>query len=203
MAEREAALSLLAGDASKGGKAHRRAIISSYERSAMRRWGWFIAIWGRKPADGILPPSNDDTDDDDEDDEDMDNERWWGLWQSDEIRKLADWIAIKNELTALDTPAESGSGRSGAQSSNYLTPLSDATDSEDEAVGQDGRVVPTQNGLKTLVGNLREYAEVLDWRAWRMEEEPGVDDKENGAAKRTSKAATQVKAVSPANFYGQ
>jgi hypothetical protein len=51
---------------------------------------------------------------------------------------------------------------------------------------------------------LREYAEVLDWRAWRMEEEPGVllDDKENGAAKKT-KAAAQIKAVSPANFYGQ
>ena len=167
----------------------------------MRRWGWFIAIWGQKPADAVLPPSTNDDTDDDEEDDDMDNERWWGLWQSDEIRKLAEWIAIKNELVP-----ESGDGtmlqpRSGAQSSNkYWTPLSDATvsDTEDE---DGGRVIPTQNGLKTLVGGLREYAEVMDWRAWRMEEEPGVDDKENGATKRTK--AAQVKAVSPANFYGQ
>ena len=168
----------------------------------MRRWGWFIAIWGQKPTDAVLPPSTNDDDDTDEEEDDMDNERWWGLWQSDEIRKLADWIAIKNELS----DPESGDGtmlqpRSGAQSSNkYWTPLSDATvsDTEDE---DGGRVIPTQNGLKTLVGGLREYAEVMDWRAWRMEEEPGVDDKENGATKRTK--AAQVKAVSPANFYGQ
>jgi hypothetical protein len=50
MAEREAAAALLAGDTSKGGKAHGRAIVSTDERGTMRRWGWFIAVWGQKPA---------------------------------------------------------------------------------------------------------------------------------------------------------
>lgn len=195
IAEREAASSLLSGDASKGGKAHGRAIVSPDERSAMRRWGWFIAVWGPKPADGVVPPSDDTDDDTDEEDtDDEERERWWGLWQADEIRKLADWIAIKNGFADGEMTAESdGNG----MRSNYLTPLSDVTDTEDE----DGRAVPTPNELRALVGGLREYAAVLDWRAWRMEEEPGMDDKENGAAKKNK--AAQIKAVSPANFYGQ
>jgi hypothetical protein len=162
----------------------------------MRRWGWFVAVWGPKPADGLLPPRDEDTPDEEEEDEERD-ERWWGLWQADEIRKLADWLAIKNGLAdGGEMIAESdGNG----MRSNYLTPLSDATDTEDE----DGsRAISTPNELRALVGSLKEYAEVLDWRAWRMEEEPGVDDKENGAAKKNTKAA-QIKAVSPANFYGQ
>ncbi|KAH8994725.1 hypothetical protein EDB86DRAFT_3078077 [Lactarius hatsudake] len=224
VAERDAAAALLAGDTSKGGKAHGRAIVSADERQAMRRWGWFVAVWGQKPTDGLVPTSED------EEDEESDGdpiERWWGLWQADEIRKLADWIAIKNgfvggehptERDAEDEPgvptgAASSGSRSGVQSSR-LTPLSDASDTEDEAISgdgpdagnaqtrvdEDGRVIPTQNELRALVRALREYVEVLDWRAWRMEEEPGVNGKENGAAKKTK---AEIRAVSPANFYGR
>ncbi|KAH9062457.1 hypothetical protein EDB87DRAFT_1607472 [Lactarius vividus] len=229
--ERDTAAALLAGDTSKGGKAHGRAIVSADERQAMRRWGWFIAVWGQKPADGLAPANEDEESDDD--DSTTDVERWWGLWQADEIRKLADWIAIKNGFVEGEHPTERGAedesgtygrrfpptggesngSRSGVQSS-HLTPLSDVSDTEDEAIpgdgsgadnaqtrmDEDGRAIPTQNELGALVRALREYVEVLDWRAWRMEEEPGVDVKENGAAKKTR---ADIRTVSPANFYGR
>jgi len=215
MAEREAAAALLAGDTSKGGKAHGRAIISADERGTMRRWGWFIAVWGQKPIDGLVPAcEDDDSDDDSDDNDDYDTERWWGLWHADEIRKLADWIAIKNgcaggrEEKDEDERRRAEAESSGARSSQLTPLLSEASssDTEDEAAqnGQDSRAIPTLNELEALVGALREYAEVLDWRAWRMEEEPApADDKENGAAKKTKAGATQIRAVPPSNFYGR
>ncbi len=157
VAERDAAAALLAGDTSKGGKAHGRVIVSADERRALRRWGWFVAVWGQKPADGLVPASEEDDDDGDEEESDDDDatvvERWWGLWQAGEIRKLADWVAIKNGFAGGEQPiaedeagvsgpdarrypptteAESNGSRSGVQSS-HLTPLSDASDTEDEA----------------------------------------------------------------------
>jgi hypothetical protein len=180
MAEREAAAALLAGDTSKGSKAHGRAIVSADERSAMRRWGWFVAVWGQKPADGLVPASEED-----EEEEEEESERWWGLWQADEIRKLADWIASD---TQDEAPSDDGSDTEAGVGNAQMR------------VDEDGRVIPTSNELEALVGALREYAEVLDWRAWRMEEESGSDGKENGAAKE--KTAARIKTVSPANFYG-
>ena len=265
VAEREAAAALLAGDVIKGGKAQGRAVISADERSALRRWGWFVSVWGKKPVDGLVPVREHDEDDDDDEDEDDDVERWWGIWQPDEIRRLADWIAIKNGLAegkrlttdtkeghdkraaaALDgrPPAAStntsklpktGSheSRSGASSSN-LTPLSVTSDTEDEPgfvsslssvsgeesdgesngdddevqmhEGNDPRPLPSPNELKTLVKALMEYAEVLDWRVWRMQEEPGRDGKEDRAAKDKDKSKAvggRIRAISPANFYGR
>ena len=251
VAEREAAAALLAGNMSKGGKAQGRAVVSADERSTLRRWGWFISVWGKKPVDGIVPAGEDD-DEDDEDVEDV--KRWWGIWQPDEIRRLADWIAIKNGIAEgkrLTTDATKGDGhdkrapavpdgrglsaastktgnhgssRSGASSSK-LTPLSATSDTEGETGfdsslssvsgdesdekpnGDDGdsRPLPSQNELKTLVKALIEYADVLDWRVWRMEVEPGRDSRENGAVKDKDKTKTggdRIRAVSPANFYG-
>jgi len=254
MAEREAAAALLAGDMTKGGKAQGRTVVSADERSALRRWGWFISVWGKKPVDGIVPAGEGD-EEDDEDVEDV--ERWWGIWQPDEIRRLADWIAIKNGIvegkrlvtdatndkraaavpdgrgpSAASTKTSSHeSSRSGASSSK-LTPLSAASDIGDEAGfdsslssvsedesdeepnggdgdvqmhGVDSRPLPSPNELKALVKALIEYADVLDWRVWRMEDGPGRDSKENGAAKDKDKAKAgggRIRAISPANFYG-
>jgi hypothetical protein len=258
VAEREVATALLAGDMTKGGKAQGRAVVSADERSALRRWGWFISVWGKKPVDGVVPAGEDD-DEDDDDVEDV--ERWWGIWQPDEIRKLADWIAIKNGIVEgkrLTTDATKGDGhdkraaavpdgrgpsaastktgshgssRSGASSSK-LTPLSAASDAEDEpgfdsslsSVSGDGsdeelngddgdtqmhggdpRPLPSPNELKTLVKALIEYADVLDWRVWRMEDETGRNSKETGAVKdkdKTKAGGARIRAVSPANFYG-
>jgi hypothetical protein len=251
VAEREGAAALLAGNMTKRGKAQGRAVVSADERSALRRWGWFISVWGKKPVDGVVPAGEDD-DEDDDDVEDV--ERWWGIWQPDEIRRLADWIAIKNGMAEgkrLTTNATGdghnkraaaavpdgrgpsaasiktgshGSSRSGASSSK-LTPLSVASDTEDEPGfdsslssvsgdesdeepnGDDGdaRPLPSPNELKTLVKALIEYADELDWRVWRMEDVPGRDSKENGAVKdkdKTKAGGGRIRAVSPANFYG-
>lgn len=247
VAEREAAAALLAGDTTKGGKAQGRAIVSSDERSTLRRWGWFVAVWGEKPADGLVLPR--DEDDEDEDYEQV--ERWWGIWQPDEIRRLADWIAIKNGITEEKRPSTKGDSRdehtalvpdgrgrsavstdtngslkigeresrSCALSSN-LTPLSHVSDTEDEPgfdsslssvsgdesdgepnvdhgkariqVDDDARPLPSQNELKTLVKALMEYAEVLDWRVWRMQEEPRRESKEGVAIKDKDKTKSVV-----------
>ena len=279
VAEREAALALLAGDTTKGGKAQGRAIVSADERSAMRRWGWFVAVWGKKPVGGLVP--EDDNDDNDGDD---DVERWWGFWQPDEVRRLADWIAMKNGIAAdgqrlatkkgdgrneraasvpvpVPVPLPDGHGRSAASTassrrtsdreshsgacSSNLTPLSDAAfETEDDEPGSDesslssvsgdesdgepnesddgdgdgdgkvqvrvyddARPLPSQNELKTLVKGLIEYAEVLDWRVWRMQEEPqaGQVIKESGASKdkeKTKAVGDRIRAISPTNFYG-
>lgn len=252
VAEREAAAALLAGDMTKGGKAQGRAVVSADERSVLRRWGWFISVWGKKPVDGIVPAGEDD-DDDDDDVEDV--ERWWGIWQPDGIRRLADWIAIKNGIAEgnhLTTDATKGDGHdrraaavldgrgpsaataktgsNGSSASSKLTPLSVATEdepgddsslssvsgdgSDEEPNGDDGdvqmhggdaRPLPSPNELKTLVKALIEYADVLDWRVWRMEDEPGRDSKENSAVKdrtKTKAGGGRIRAVSPANFYG-
>jgi hypothetical protein len=240
----------------KGGKAQGRAVVSADERSALRRWGWFVSVWGKKPVDGVTPAGEGDNEDDD-DVEDV--ERWWGIWQPDEIRRLADWIAIENgvvegkRLTTDATKSDGhnkraaavpdgrgpsaastktgshGSSHSGASSSK-LTPLSVDTEdepgfdsslssvsgdgSDDELNGDDGdiqmhggdpRPLPSPNELKTLVKALIEYADVLDWRVWRMEYEAGRDSKENGAVKdkdKTKAGGGRIRAVSPANFYG-
>ena len=189
-----------------------------------------------------------DEDDDEDDDDDVD--RWWGIWQPDEIRRLADWIAIKNGLgegkrlttdtksnghdkQAVAVPDARGPSAASANtsgSSSNLTPLSIPSDTEDELEsdsslssvsgeesdgepngvaqmrgGDDARPLPSPNELKTLVKALIEYAEVLDWRVWRMQEEPGRGSKEDRAAKDKDKpkaAGGRVRAISPANFYG-
>ena len=257
VAEREAASALLAGDIIKGGKAQGRAVIGADERGALRRWGWFISVWGKKPVDGVVAADGDDDDGDSDDDV----ERWWGIWQPDEIRRLADWIAVKNNLAdgerlTADTkgnghdrqaaavpdgrgPAAStntsGSlklggheSRTGASSSN-LTPLSMSSDTEDDPEsdsslssvsgeeldgepngdarmhgGEDVRPLPTPNELKTLVKALIEYAEVLDWRVWRMQEDPGRNSKEDVVKDKdkTKAVGSRIRAISPANFYG-
>ncbi|KAI0295842.1 hypothetical protein B0F90DRAFT_1637226, partial [Multifurca ochricompacta] len=224
VAEREAAAALLIGDTIKGGKAHGRAIVSTNERSAMRRWGWFVAVWGKKPADGVVPVG----DDDDEDNDVV--ERWWGIWQPDEIRKLANWISIKNGIAGGKDSTNSDREDKQDTSVPGGPPIPAASSSEDEAetdsplssisegdepggdegdakeqmrVDQDDHPPPTQNELKTLVMALTEYAEVLEWRVWRMQEEPGRDSKENGVTKDKTKAiGERIRTISPANFYG-
>jgi hypothetical protein len=64
--------------------------------------------------------------------------------------------------------------------------LGDKSDSEPNGdngkaqmqVDNDVCLLPLQNELKTLIKALMEYAEVLDWQVWHMQEEPGQDSKE-------------------------
>jgi hypothetical protein len=50
--------------------------------------------------------------------------------------------------------------------------------------GDDPRPLPSPNELKTLVKALIEYAEVLDWRVWRMQEEPGCKREQSSEGQR-------------------
>ncbi|KAI0949235.1 hypothetical protein AcW1_008909 [Taiwanofungus camphoratus] len=95
--EREAALRLIAG---KGGKvkiSRRRGGFSKDDRKSMRWWSWFIAVWGRMP-EGALQAKDDDDSEEDEEDENEDADAWWGFWDPEEIRRVAEWIAMKCEL---------------------------------------------------------------------------------------------------------
>ncbi|KAJ3886055.1 hypothetical protein GG344DRAFT_82082 [Lentinula edodes] len=52
---------------------------------ALREWSWFIAVWGKKPhGNGV--------------DEGGDEPQWWGFWDPQEIRNLAEWLSITNGL---------------------------------------------------------------------------------------------------------
>ncbi|KAI0320792.1 hypothetical protein OF83DRAFT_1081399 [Amylostereum chailletii] len=190
LAEQEAAIALLNGDAKKGGKAKGRAIISSDERSAMRRWGWFVAVWGEKPElsaeskgkQKAAPNSDEESDEED-------GPRWWGFWQPEEIHKVAEWIAIKNGIS--DEITEEEDATKGAART---------TVSEDEDSDTDGGYIrgpATRKELKVLVQCLRKYADVLEWRVWRMQEDNEVEKEKDTKAKGDGD-----RAVKPRKFYG-
>ncbi|TFY76839.1 hypothetical protein EWM64_g7172 [Hericium alpestre] len=105
MAEREAAVALLLGDKKKGGKARGRAVVSDAERKALKKWSWFVAVYGRRPEPE--PETKQDkgkgkqkaaTEGEHEEEEDPKALRWWGFWQPEEVRKIAEWIARKNGI---------------------------------------------------------------------------------------------------------
>ncbi|KAI0043666.1 hypothetical protein FA95DRAFT_1597841 [Auriscalpium vulgare] len=242
--EREAALALLGGDAKKGGKARGRAVVSSDEREGMRRWGWFVAVWGSKPEPEPANEANAKGKSKElDEDEDDGSERWWGFWEPREVRNIADWIAGKNGVSVgkgrmeehqdMQPEADSGTlaklearSRSGstAASSHYSSPLSDASDDEmdvddvselsalsDEEddngmkgmmrTAADGKPLPGRSQLKALVKGLHEYADVLDWRVWRMQSDEAKDGKEN-EVKDKGKQKEKSQAVASARFYG-
>ncbi|KAI0066131.1 hypothetical protein BV25DRAFT_1897659 [Artomyces pyxidatus] len=254
MVEREAAFALLAGDWKKGGKAKGRAVVSEDERRGMRRWGWFVAVWGTKPelekeeekGKRALKGKTSESEDEEEE-EGVD--RWWGFWKPEDVRILAQWIARKNGISTgkdkrdgedalmLAPEDRRASGASAMKSSHSLSsassaaadqdanassrtssPLSDEDEvsslssmSDDESDDGDadgdvsmrdltrtdahGKRLPCRRELKDLVRQLEEYAEVLDWRVWRMQED---DVQTDGKGKEKEKS----KGVSASSFYG-
>ena len=60
------------------------------EQLAMKRWGWFIAVYG-KP--GTVIQHGSDAMDEDEDEDEPSEERWWGFADVKEMRKLSKWLA--------------------------------------------------------------------------------------------------------------
>jgi hypothetical protein len=246
VAEREAAVALLAGDTQRGGKARARAIVSAHERKSLRRWDWFVAVHGKRPPGTLTSPKATRDGSSDEDNVN-DGACWWGFSEPAEIRKLADWVAHANGLhegaddgqdtctLGGSTKRSSGSveglcstGRSATtvaraddslgplsplssgEESEALTPLSsnlnggepdveplspltsDEDDGEDE--GRTCRKDVSRGEVLQLAQGLREYADVLEWRVWRME--PDGD-----AAKGAAIELGQVAAVRPDRFY--
>ncbi|PCH43383.1 hypothetical protein WOLCODRAFT_138306 [Wolfiporia cocos MD-104 SS10] len=148
-AERGAATQLIAGKDGKV-KLGRRRAITPEERKSMRRWSWFVAVWGRVPEGAVKAR---DEDDDEDEADDADAERWWGFWEPEQIKMVADWIAYKCELGDTSSKRAShsaspllsdmkGKGRAGSLGSSVVaastlstsrepSPLSDLSDEED------------------------------------------------------------------------
>lgn len=108
------------------------------ERGAMRKWGWFLAVWGRveKPLKKGKETKNSRKDDMSSDKENA--EGWWGFSDPLEIKNLAKWIAAKEELDVKKTsdgfskdpkrePSNSSTRRSASTSTQAGLSISDRT----------------------------------------------------------------------------
>jgi hypothetical protein len=160
VAEREAALEYV--EAAASGKVTRlkkkgRA-LSVDERKEMRDWSWFIAVWGTKPpslvkntaaAEKMAVDGAESSDEENVDDESV--PRWWGFWDVEEITKLADWISVKFDV---EDEREDLAGRDSL-----------STASIGSASLSGNRRQPHMEQLRRLVGHLRDYGALLQWRA--------------------------------------
>ncbi|KAJ7188324.1 hypothetical protein C8R46DRAFT_17418 [Mycena filopes] len=153
-------------DANRNSKAKRkRRPKREDERSSLKEWSWFVAVWGRKPPpdQGTLPfkpIANGGEEDDDESDDDEIVDKWWAIWQPVEIRKLATWITLKYRLNEYTVSSASSSG------SNASSPSSEGASPPG---GYDPRAVemsphPSKLELLALVANLDDYAMGLEFR---------------------------------------
>ncbi|PPQ63665.1 hypothetical protein CVT24_004550 [Panaeolus cyanescens] len=142
--EREAADEFLAAAMSNKRQTLKKksGIPSEEERSELKDWSWFIAVWGKKaPAprsSKVSPDSDDEAEDDDET-----ADKWWAFWEPEEIRKVALWVSIKAGLDVDDvSTAAAGSASTAA------VKVSD----------------PTTDRYQSLVHALKDYATLLEWR---------------------------------------
>ena len=67
---------------------------SEGERSSMKRWGWFVAVWGK-------PGSVQEKGEDAMVEDDPNAERWWGFADVQEMRKLSKWLTYRDEADML------------------------------------------------------------------------------------------------------
>lgn len=176
IAERENAIQMIAqGDSEEStGKKHKRAVPDDAERKEMKKWSWFVGIWGKSP-DGeterikaIKKQKMVESDEESEsDDADQD---WWGVWEPGEIKKAADWIEIRGNLgddgtseaqTEKATTIADGQGIGGSsKESSHLSEISD-TDTRDMNLYHRNS---SKAELRSLVKGLREFANLLEWR---------------------------------------
>ncbi|KAF8160676.1 hypothetical protein B0H34DRAFT_653698 [Crassisporium funariophilum] len=153
VSEREAAFEFLEGAATdKLSKLKKKGrALSTDDRSDLKEWSWFVAVWGKKPLQPGAPQVtkmdiDGDTEVSGDENMDADVEKWWGFWEPDEIIKLADWIAIKWGLEDEET----NDSRLSSSSSSSRT--------------RTGMASPNQPKLKQLVTELKDYADLLEWR---------------------------------------
>ncbi|PPQ84593.1 hypothetical protein CVT25_015796 [Psilocybe cyanescens] len=160
--EREAAFEYLeVASSKKPMKPKKRGrILSPDDQRELREWSWFIAVWGKRSPlsaeeQSILNHKMDcdDSDSESEDQDDLDQEKWWGFCEPEEIAKVAEWVSIKSGLEdENDTPFNqsrslSKSGLVHSNKEKITTPLS-----------------PQQEQTKRLVAELKDYASLLEWR---------------------------------------
>ncbi|KAJ7901779.1 hypothetical protein B0H14DRAFT_2668402 [Mycena olivaceomarginata] len=170
LSESDSALEFIASmaaetdDANRNSKAKRkRRPKRDEERSSLKEWSWFIAVWGKKPPPelGTLPFKpvvNADDDDGDDSDDDEVVDKWWAIWEPAEIRKLVTWITMKYRLNE-ETISSVGS-------STAATPSSGAGSPPIAWEGRDIKMSPEPSKLEllALVANLESYALGLEFR---------------------------------------
>lgn len=173
MNEREDALDLLQsysqGRAQKTSRSRRKPLVPSEEdRSALRKWSWFVAVCGKRPP--IVERTLVDDDSEYEEDEDEeDEEQWWGFWEPEEITKLASWVHFK---ASLADRAPSSARTQSPDSDVDMDDLTDDESSDDKLEGDDmeASMIPTEGEIVTLVEVLEQYASLLRGRIKRDED---------------------------------
>ncbi|KAF8444543.1 zinc-finger domain of monoamine-oxidase A repressor R1-domain-containing protein [Boletus edulis BED1] len=177
MNEREDALDLLRsysqGRAHKSRSRRKPLVPSEEDRSALRKWSWFVAVWGKRP------PTVERTLVEDEDEDDDEEEQWWGFCEPEEIMKLASWVHFKADLEGTSeqtsrqcVSASSGSHTQYPDSDVDMEDLTNDESSDDELEDDDmeASITPTKGEIATLVKELGQYASLLGGRIRRDEE---------------------------------
>jgi hypothetical protein len=156
VAEREAAFEYLQiASSDKMVKLKKRGrVLAPEDRKEKKEWSWFVAVWGTRPptSQSQSMPRKDQRMNVDEaensetgEDEDELVPKWWGFYDVEDIKNLAEWISIKSGIEDNLRSQASFSSTSSVSSSNKPKQ-------------------PLIEQLEKLVGNLREYAELLQWR---------------------------------------
>ncbi|KAH9485467.1 hypothetical protein JR316_0002375 [Psilocybe cubensis] len=194
--EREAAFEYLeVASSDKPMKPKKRGrVLSKEHQRELRQWSWFVAVWGKRP---LLSPAEkavsvkevDHDDSDNEEEENIDEERWWGFYEPEEINKIAEYISIKSGLDDdADAPVN--------QPASLLNSKSTQSNKEKTSLP----LSPRQEQLKRLVSELRDYASLLEWRL--REDKCTLVNRflgPDGSAKGKTKSSTT--AISVEQFY--
>jgi hypothetical protein len=164
--ERVAAMEFLGASAGdkpsakcKGRTVKGKRAAEEEERKSMRRWSWFVAVWGRRPDDEDVRVVEKmvSSGEEEEDEEEIDDgkEKWWGFWDPREIHRLAAFVGRRGGLKEERSTEDAAS----THSDEGPLPISDSTTHEETSKRQ----------LKELTKGLKEYADSLEWRIKRDE----------------------------------
>lgn len=178
MNEREDALDLLQsysqGRSHKSRSRRKPLVPSEEDRSAFRKWSWFVAVWGKKPPAAERTLVEDEDDSEVEEGDDDDDEQWWGFWEPEEIMKLASWVHFKAGLEDASAKMSNDDALSGSrpESLDSDVDMEDFTDDESSGDQQEDEVttIPTKGEIIALVKELEQYASLLRGRIKRDEE---------------------------------
>jgi len=160
VAEREAAFEYLKiASSDKMVKLKKRGrVLAPEERKEMREWSWFVAVWGTRPhtSQSQLMPRKDQLmnvdgveNSETEEDEDELVPKWWGFYDVEDIKNLAEWISIEAGI-------EDKRDNLRPQASPLATTSSVSSSNKPKQ--------PLIEQLEKLVGNLKDYANLLQWR---------------------------------------
>ncbi|EJD03349.1 uncharacterized protein FOMMEDRAFT_168333 [Fomitiporia mediterranea MF3/22] len=127
-------------------KRRKPKIPDEEDRTGLRKWGWFLAVWG---PGGIIGPAKHEKE-----------ERWWGFADPKEIRQLAKWLGAAEGVDGKDTFVE-GPGGSTVKG---IEDLKKVITSSNSSVTSPELGTPTRTHVKALVKGINEYADLLEWR---------------------------------------